>query len=179
MTLKYTRIFSSLFIITSLAIGLPLLFGLAQNSIEPRFVWISWVFLVVSALVLLQGIRLFLAPPTVLEIKPQGIDIYYKFWRTFSKDADLLPWQIIEKIQLIRNSCRDQSFKWAIEITLSAPPLFDSRKRSAKPSVFEPDSKVFYIDTFILDQPREKVLVALQSAWHHWKKTHEPGLKPR
>jgi len=113
----------------------------------------------------------------VLEINSDGIHIYYKFGRSFTKEADLLPWRLIDKMQLIRVNGKDNSFNWAIELTLTAPTPFDSTKRNAKQSrIFsKTDPNLFYLDTFVLDHPRDKVLAALQSSWRHWQGKAERG----
>ena len=131
MIIKYRRTTSCMFIIVSLAVGVPLISAMARNAIEPQFTWIAWSFVVISALALLRGILLLLAPPTVLEINPDGIHIYYQYGRSCTKDADLLPWPLIEKMQMIRVHGKDNSLNWAIELTLAAPPPFDATKRSA------------------------------------------------
>lgn len=167
MIIKYSRLPSFLFIAVSLAVGMPLVSALVKNAVEPRFSWIAWSFVCVSIVVLLRGIQLLVSPPTVLETSPAGIHIYYKYGRSFTKDADLLPWHLIEKMQLIRVHGKDNSFNWAIELALAAPPPFDMTKRNALQwsltGQYKPD--YFYLDTFVLDLPKEKVLAALQSAW--------------
>lgn len=171
MIIKYSRIPSFMFIVVSLAVGTPLLFALAQNTIEPNYTRIAWAFVFIAALALLRGIKLLLAPPTVLEINSDGIKIYYKYGRSFTKDADLLPWRLIDKMQLIRVNGKDNSFNWAIELTLTAPTPFDTTKRNAIQSrIFsQTDPHFFYLDTFVLDRPREQMFEALQSSWRHWQ----------
>jgi hypothetical protein len=177
MIIKYSRIPSFMFIVVSLAVGTPLILALAKNAIEPKYNWIAWTFVFIAALALLRGIKLLMAPPTVLEINTDGIQIYYKFGRSFTKDADLMPWRLIEKMQLIRVNSKDNSFNWAIELTLSAPPPFDATKRNALQNeiLHQSNPNIFYIDTFVLDHPREKVLAALQSSWRHWQDMAEQG----
>jgi hypothetical protein len=166
-----------MFIVVSLAVGTPLMLVLAKNAIEPTFNWIAWIVVFISALTLLRGLQLLVAPPTVLEIYPDGIHIYYKWGRSFTKNADLLPWRLIEKMQLIRVHSKDNSFNWAIELILSGPPPFDATKRNALQNdiLRQSDPNLFYIDTFVLDHPREKVLAALQSSWRHWQEMAEQG----
>jgi hypothetical protein len=166
-----------MFIVVSLAFGTPLILALAKNAIEPKYNWIAWTFVFIAALALLRGIKLLMAPPTVLEINSDGIQIYYKFGRSFTKDADLLPWRLIDKMQLIRVNSKDNSFNWAIELTLTDPTPFDATKRNAIQSriLSQTDPNLFYLDTFVLDHPREKVLEALQSSWRHWQKIPERG----
>lgn len=171
MILKYTRIFSLLFIVVSLSIGAPLMAELAHNAIKPQYNWIAWTFVIIAAVVLLVGIRLFVAPPTVLKITSDGIQIYYKAGRSFSKDFDLLPWRLIEKMQMIRLHGRDFSFSWAIELTLTAPVPFDATKRDALQNTIlsTVDPNRFYLDTFVLNLPRGDVLDVLQSALQRWQ----------
>lgn len=167
MIIKYSRIPSFLFVAVSLAVGVPLVSALIKNAIEQKFAWIAWLFVCVSIVVLLRGLRLLLSPPTVLEITPDGIHIYYKYGRSFTKDADLLPWHLIETMQLIRVRGKDNTLNWAIELALAAPPSFDMTKRNALQwsltDQYKPDH--FYLDTFVLNLPKEKVLAVLQSAW--------------
>lgn len=177
MIIKYSRISSSFFIVVSLAVGAPLLWAVATNAIEPKFIWIAWAFVFFASVALLRGLQLLVLPPTILEINSDGIRIYYKWGRTFTKDADLLPWQLIDKMQLIKVNCKDHTFNWSIELTLTAPPPFDSTKRNARQSrIFgQDDPKLFYLDTFVLDSPKEKVLELLQSSWRHWHEKAERG----
>ncbi|QWV97965.1 hypothetical protein KP005_01315 [Geomonas nitrogeniifigens] len=171
MIIKYSRIPSFMFIAVSLAIGLPLMSALAKNAIETNYAWIALSIVFASILALLRGIQLLIAPPTVLVLDCEGIHVYYKFGRSFTKDADLLPWKLIEKMQIIRVHGKDNSFNWAIEILLSAPPCFDTTKRNALQwTITGPsDPNAFYLDTFVLDLSREKALSALQASWHKWQ----------
>jgi hypothetical protein len=165
-----------MFIAASLAVGGPLVSALARNAIEPRFAWIAWSVACVAILVLLRGVQLGVAPPAVLKIDSDGIHVYYKFGRSFTRDADLLPWHLIEKMQIIRVHGKDNSFNWAIELALAAPPCFDTTRRNALQwsltGQFNPDPNpnLFYLDTFVLDIPREKALAAMQSAWQQWQR---------
>jgi hypothetical protein len=165
-----------MFIAVSLAVGVPLVLALAKNTIEYKYSWIAWSLVCVSIIVLLRGIQLLVAPPTVLKIDSDGIHIYYKFGRSFTKDADVLPWQLIEKMQIIRVHGKDNSFNWAIELTLAASPCFDTTKRNALQWNLTGNSNpnLFYLDTFVLDLPREMALAALQSAWHNWQQNPNP-----
>ena len=166
-----------MFIAVSLAVGVPLVSALSKNAIESKFSWIAWSFVCVSIFALLRGIQLLVAPPTVLKINSDGIHIYYKYGRSFTNDADLLPWQLIEKMQIIRVHGRDNSFNWAIELALAASPRFDTTKRNALQwnITGKSNPNLFYLDTFVLDLPRDKVLAALQSAWHQWQGKAEKG----
>lgn len=169
MTLKYSRIPSLMFTIVSLAIGVPLITALVSNGIEPKLEWLAWGFVILAALVLVQGIKLLVAPPTVLEIVPDGIRLYYKFGRIFSKDADLLPWRIVDKIRLVRSDGRDKSFNWSIELTLGELPAFDMSKRNAKSTILQSDPYLFYIDTFVLSMSRGELLTVFESGWRQWQ----------
>ena len=178
MILKYSRIPSLLFVSVSTALGVPLTMALLNSSsgIAGGWRYVAWAFVALSALVLIRGVQLLIAPPTVLEISSEGIHLYYKSGtRGFTKEADLLPWQLIDSMQLIKLRTRDNSSSWVIELTLNAPPAFDIKKRNAiQWSIFaQADPNRFYIDTFIVNRSREDLLAALESSWQQWRRRNK------
>ena len=70
MILKYSRIPSIMFVSVSVAIGIPLLMTLVNSSSAIVGVWryVAWAFVALSALILIRGVQLLVAPPSVLEI---------------------------------------------------------------------------------------------------------------
>jgi hypothetical protein len=47
--------------------------------------------------------------------------------------------------------------------------IFAKRNALQNEILRQSNSNIFYIDTFVLDHPREKVLAALQSSRRHWQ----------
>lgn len=178
MILKYSRIPSIMFVSVSIAIGIPLTMALINNSsaIVGGWRYVACAFVALCALILIRGVQLLVVPPTVLEITSEGIHIYYNSGtRDFTKEADLLPWQLIESMQLIKVRTRDNSANWSVELLLHAPPSFDAKKRNAiQWSIFgQADPNRFYIDTFVLNLSRENLFAALESGWHQWQKRNK------
>lgn len=164
-----------MFVSVSAAIGIPLTMTLINKptAIVDGWRYVAWAFVALSAIILIRGVLLLVAPPTVLEITSEGIQIYYNSGtRDFTKEADLLPWQLIESMQLIKVRTKDNSANWAVELLLNASPPFDAKKRNAMQwSIFgQADPHRFYIDTFVLNLSRENFLAALKSGWHQWQR---------
>ena len=178
MILKYSRIPSIIFVSVSAAIGIPLTMTLINNTsvIVGGWRYVAWVFVALSAIILIRGVLLLVAPPTVLEVTSEGIQIYYNSaTRDFTKEADLLPWQLIESMQLIKVRTKDNSANWAVELLLNTSPPFDAKKRNAiQWSIFaQADPNRFYIDTFVLNLSRENLFAALTSGWHQWQRRNK------
>jgi hypothetical protein len=175
MILRYSRIPPLLFATISLAIGGPLLLALLGHS--PRLTSgtepIAWIFVVVSAVVLARSLQLLIAPPVVLNLAAEGIHIHYRAGsHNLSKEADLLPWQLIRSMRLIRVYGRAHAFNWAVELELSALPAFDVSKRDALHGSLSrpPGVHLFSLDTFLLDRPRKEVLATLEEKWRQWQR---------
>lgn len=174
MIIKYSRIPSLMFVTVSIALGAPLTVTLLNSSsaITGGWRYAAWAFVLLSVLILFRGVQLFVSPPTVLEITPEGIRLYYKSGtRGYSNEADLLSWELIDSMKLIKLRTSDNSYSWAVELLLNAIPPFDTSKRNAiQWSIFEEaDPKRFYIDTFVANLSREDLFAAIESSWRKWQ----------
>lgn len=178
MILKYSRIPSLMFVGVNLALGIPLTMALCTDSsaIVAGWRYVAWAFVALSAIILVRGVQLLAAPPTVLEITAEGIHLYYQSGtRSFTKEADLLPWQLIEGMQLIKLRTRDNTASWVVELLLNNSPPFDANKRNAVQwSIFgQADPHRFYIDTFTTNTSRDTLFAALESGWHQWQRRNK------
>src|SRR6185369_12108639 len=132
MILRYSRLTSVFFIAVSLGVGIPLTWALSTNPSlsESGLRWVCWAFVSLGALVFVRGVQLLVAPPVVLALTLEGIQIHYNARNGgFTKDSDLLPWRLIDGMQLKSVRGEPRRTMWTIEFALSSPPPFDVDKR--------------------------------------------------
>lgn len=180
MGFRYSRSTSLFFVAISLVIGLPLAKILTADPlvVDGGGRWICWGMATLCAMVLVQGVRLLVAPPIVLALTPEGIRIHYNAGNAgYTKNSDLLPWRLIDGMQLARLHTLKRGRKawfWTVKLALSSPPPFDACKRDPiqpQRGFFpEPGPNVFHIVTSgVFNVSKEALLASLQSGLRQWQ----------